>query len=76
MATIRDSVDAITNFTTGKLQSRKKYFDDKAKRDGVDAAKKQSQLDSYADRLRKQFTAMDNAYSKNQSLGQQLSRMG
>ena len=76
MATIRDSVDAITNFTTGKLQSRKKYFDDKANRDGVDAAKKQTQLDSYADRLRKQFTAMDNAYSKNQSLGQQLSRMG
>ena len=76
MATIRDSVDAITNFTSGKLQSRKKFFDDKATKADADAAKKQTSLDSYADRLRKQFTAMDDAYAKNQNLGAALSRMG
>lgn len=76
MATIRDSVDAITNFTSGKLQTRKKFFDDKATKADADAAKKQTSLDAYADRLRKQFTAMDDAYAKNQNLGAALSRMG
>ncbi len=76
MATVREAVDGITNFTTGKLTSRKKYFDDKAVKADAEAAKKRTGLDAYADRLRKQFTAMDEAYAKNASLGQQLSRMG
>jgi hypothetical protein len=33
-------------------------------------------LDAYAERLRKSFTAMDDAYAKNQNLGAALSRMG
>jgi flagellar hook-associated protein 2 len=76
MAKIRETVDSITNFTSGKLQARKAYFDTKAKKADETAAKKKLQLDAYADRLRKAFTAMDDAYAKNQTLGQALSRMG
>jgi flagellar hook-associated protein 2 len=76
MAEMRETIDNITNFTSGKLQARKKYFDDKAKKADESAAKKNDQLDAYAERLRKAFTAMDDAYAKNQNLGQALSRMG
>lgn len=76
MAAVRDTVEGITNFTSGKLQSRKKYFDDKAKRADESAQKKIDSLDAYAERLRKSFTAMDDAYAKNQNLGAALSRMG
>lgn len=76
MAEVRETVDNITNFTSGKLQARKTYFDTKAKKADESAAKKTDQLDAYAERLRKAFTAMDDAYAKNQNLGQALSRMG
>ncbi len=76
MAEMRETVDTITNFTSGKLQARKAYFDTKAKKADESATKKNEQLDAYAERLRKAFTAMDDAYAKNQNLGAALSRMG
>jgi flagellar hook-associated protein 2 len=76
MASVRDTVDAITNFTSGKLPARRKLFDERAKKADEEAQKKTESLDAYAERLRKAFTAMDDAYAKNQNLGAALSRMG
>ncbi len=76
MAEMRETVEGITNFTSGKLQARKAYFDTKAKKADEAATKKVDQLEAYGERLRKSFTAMDDAYAKNQNLGAALSRMG
>jgi flagellar hook-associated protein 2 len=76
MASVRDTVEGITNFTSGKLTARRKLFDERAKKADEEAQKKTDAVDAYATRLRKSFTAMDDAYAKNQNLGAALSRMG
>jgi flagellar hook-associated protein 2 len=75
MASVRDAVDSITSFTSGRLQLRKSTFDDRAKKADEAAAKQQSALEGYAERLRKQFTAMDDRYAQNMLLGSAMSRI-
>jgi flagellar hook-associated protein 2 len=75
MATVRDAVDAITNFTSGKLQLRKNTFDQRARKADEAASKQQLALEAYAERLRRQFTAMDDRYARNVALGSAMSRV-
>jgi flagellar hook-associated protein 2 len=75
MASVRDAVDSITSFTSGKLQLRKSTFDDRAKKADEAAQKQRSALEGYAERLRKQFTAMDDRYAQNMLLGSAMSRI-
>ena len=75
MASVRDAVDSITSFTSGRLQLRKSTFDDRAKKADEAATKQQRALEGYAERLRKQFTAMDDRYAQNMLLGSAMSRI-
>ncbi len=68
MADIQDAIASMTDAKSGVLANRITSFTTQVKALGERATKEQARLDSYEERLRKQFSAMDAAVAHNQSL--------
>ncbi len=75
MAGLRDLVKEMTD-TGGTFLVRSESLGKEQKRLEDRATAERTRLDRYAQALRKQFTAMEAAYSQNQSLLAQMQRLG
>ena len=76
MATLGEIAASLTDPVNGVLTLRTNQFNDQAKTLDSRATREQSRLDAYQLILQKQFSAMETAYSQNQSLQAQLARIG
>jgi flagellar hook-associated protein 2 len=75
MANLRDMLDKLGNTSDGTIGVRANGFTENARRLDKRAEQEQARLDRYAGQLRKQFAAMEEAYSKSQAKITQLSRL-
>jgi flagellar hook-associated protein 2 len=75
MAAVKSLVSTVTASETGTLTLRSTALSSQAEKLEDRAEEEQTRLDRYADQLRKQFIAMDDAVSKSQALMDQLTRV-
>jgi flagellar hook-associated protein 2 len=76
MATLVDAATRLTDPIDGTLTSRSNAFTSQSKLIDNRIAAAQTRIDNYQRVLQKQFTAMEHAYSANQSLMGQIAKIG
>ncbi len=76
MADLKDLVTKLTLTGKGVLDTRQKAFTDQAKKLDERATAEQLRLDDYAEKLRKQFTAMDTSVAANRAVLDRLTKIG